>query len=94
MEAAAVRSGGFGGGMEWVGGWWWLDRRLVVAASALESLVEHDLRSIVKIGAHRCMAGDRRGGSVMREGWAKIWVDRCLWVLGVWPVRDLGNGPA
>ena len=45
----------------------------------------------MKIGAHPCMAGDRRGGSVMREGWAEIWVDRCLWVLGVWPTLDLGG---
>ena len=37
------------------------------------------------------MAGDRRGGSVMKEGWAEIWVDRCLWVLGVWPTLDLGG---
>ena len=44
---------------------------------------------------HRgCMAGNRRGGSVMREGWAEIWVDRCLWVLGVWPACDLGGGVA
>ena len=47
--------------------------------------------SIVKIGARPCMAGDRRGGSVMREGWAEIWVDRCLWVLGVWLALDLGG---
>lgn len=51
---------------------------MVVAASALESLVEHGHQSVVKIGARRCMAGDRRGGSVMREGWAEIWVDWCL----------------
>ena len=94
MEAAAVRSSGFRGGVEWAGGRWRPDRRSVVAASALESLVEHSLRSVVKIGAHRCMAGDWRGGSVMREGWAEIWVDWCLWVLGVWPARDLGSGPA
>ncbi|KAL0011628.1 hypothetical protein SO802_006736 [Lithocarpus litseifolius] len=37
------------------------------------------------------MAGDRRGGSVMREGWAEIWVDRCLWDLGVWLAHDLGG---
>ena len=80
---AAVISSGFGGGVEWASGRWWPDRRSVVAASALESLVEHSLRSVVKIRARRCMAGDRRGGSVMREGWAEIWVDRCLWVLGV-----------
>ena len=48
-------------------------------------------RSVVKIGARPCMAGDRRGGSVMREGWAEIWLDRCLWVLGVWPALDLGD---
>ena len=83
MEAAVVRSGGFGGGMEWAGGQWRPDRRSVVAASALESLVEHGLRLVVKIGACRCRAGDRKGGTVMREGWAEIWVDRCLWVLGV-----------
>ena len=69
--------------MEWAGGQWRPDRRSVVAASALESLVEHGLRLVVKIGACRCMAGDRKGGTVMREGWAEIWVDRCLWVLGV-----------
>ena len=94
MEVAAVRSGGFGGGVEWAGGRWQPDRRSVVAASVLESLVEHCLQSVVKIGARRCMASDRRGGSMMREGWAEIWVDRCLWVLGVWPARDLGNGLA
>ena len=81
MDAAVARSGGFGGGVEWAGGQWRADRRLVVAArsaSVVESLVEHYLRSVVKIRAHRCMAGDRRGGSVMREGWAEIWMDRCL----------------
>ena len=88
---AAVRSGGFGGGVEWAGGRWQPDWRSVVAASVLESLVEHYLRSVVKIGARRCMASDRRGGSVMREGWAEIWVDRCLWVLGVWSAHDLGS---
>ena len=66
-------------------GWW------SVAASVLESLVEHSLQSVVKIGAYWCMAGDQRGGSVMREGWAEIWVDWCLWVLGVWPAHDLGS---
>ena len=75
MEAAAVRSGGFGGGVEWAGVRWRPNWRLVVVASALESLVEHGLRSVVKIRAHRCMAGDRRGGLVMRDGWAEIWVD-------------------
>ena len=40
------------------------------------------------------MAGDRRGGSVMREGWVEIWVDQCLWVLSVWPAHDLGGGAA
>ena len=94
MEAAAVKSGGFEGGVEWPGGRWRPERRSMVAASALESLVEHYLRSVVKIEARRCMAGDRRGGLVMREGWAEIWVDRCLWVLGVWPTRDLGSGLA
>ena len=68
MEAATVRSGGFGGGVEWAGGRWRPDRRSVVATNALESLVEHYLRSVVKIRARRCMAGDRKGGSVMREG--------------------------
>ena len=58
MEAVAVRSGGFGGGVEWAGGQWRPDRRSVVAASALESLVEHDLRLVVKIGARWCMTGD------------------------------------
>ena len=94
MEAAAIKSSGFRGGVQWSSGRWWPDRRSVVAASALETLVEHGLRSVVKIGARRCMAGDRRGESVMREGWAEIWVDQCLWVLGVWPVCDLGSGPA
>ena len=64
--------------MEWAGGQWWPDQRSVVAASVLESLVEHSLQSVVKIGAYWCMAGDQRGGSVMREGWAEIWMDRCL----------------
>ena len=72
MEAAAVRSGGFGGGVEWAGGRWRPNRQSVVAASALESLVEHSLRLFVKIGARRCMASNRRGGSVMRERWAEI----------------------
>ena len=89
-----VRSGGFRGGVEWVGDRWRPDQQSMVAASALESLVEHGLQSVVKIGAHRCMAGDWRGGSMMREGWAEIWVDWCLCVLGVWPTRDLGSGPA
>ena len=66
----------------------------MVAASALESLVEHGLRWVVKIGARQCMAGDRKGGSVIREGRAEIWVDRCLWVLGVWPAHNLGSGSA
>ena len=83
MEAVAVRLGGFGGGVEWASGQWRPDRRSVVAANALENLVEHSLQSVVKIGARRCMAGDRRSGSVMREGCAEIWVDQCLWVLGV-----------
>ena len=47
--------------------------------------------SVVKIEARPYMAGDRRGGSVMREGWAEIWVDRCLWVFGVWLALDLGG---
>ena len=54
MEAAVARSDGFGGGVEWASGWWQPDRKSVVAAksaSALESLVEHGLRLIVKIGA-------------------------------------------
>ena len=68
MEGAAVKSSGFGGGVEWAGGRWRPDRRSVVATSVLESLVEHYLWSVVKIRARRCMAGDRRGGSVMREG--------------------------
>ena len=94
MEVAAVRSSGFGGGVEWAGGRWRPDWQSVVAASALESLVEHGLRMVVKIGACQCMAGDWKGGSVMKEGWAEIWVGRCLWVLGVWSVHDLGSGPA
>ena len=68
MEAATIRSGGFEGGVECASGRWRPDRRSMVAASALESLVEHYLRSVVKIRARRCMAGNRRGGSVMREG--------------------------
>ena len=59
-------------GVECAGGRWQPDRQSVVAASALESLVEHSLRSFVKIRARRCMASDRKGGSVMREGWAEI----------------------
>ena len=54
MEAAAARLGGFGGGVEWAGGWWQPNRRSVVAAksaSALESLVDHGLQSVVKIEA-------------------------------------------
>ena len=52
MEAAAPRSSGFGGEVEWAGGRWWPYRRSVVAArsfSALEILVEHGLWSVVKI---------------------------------------------
>ena len=57
-------------GVEWsglvIGGgqigdqWWWPDWRSVVAArsaSALESLVEHSLRLIVKIGAQPVLVG-------------------------------------
>ena len=54
MEVAAAKTGGFGGGMEWAGGWWQPDRQSVVAArsaNALESPVKHSLRSVVKIGA-------------------------------------------
>ena len=54
--------------MEWAGGQWRPDRQSVVAANALESLVEHGLRWVVKIGACRCMAGDQKGGTVMKEG--------------------------
>ena len=55
-----ARSGGFGGGVEWAGGWWQPDRRSVVAArsaNALESLVEHGLQSIIKIGAQPVLIG-------------------------------------
>ena len=72
MEAATIRSGGFEGGVECASGRWRPDRRSMVAASALESLVEHCLQSVVKIGARRCMASDQKGGSVMKEGWAEI----------------------
>ena len=51
---AVARSDGFGGGVEWVGGQWQPNRQSVVAARsarALESLVEHGLRLIVKIRA-------------------------------------------
>ena len=58
--------------MECASGRWQPNRQSVVAASALESLVEHSLRSFVKIEARRCMASDQRGGSMMREGWAEI----------------------
>ena len=75
MEAAAAKSGGFGGGVEWDGGRWLPNRRSVVAAksaSALESLVEHGLQSIVKIGAQPILVG----------AWLAIGeVDlRCLWI--------------
>ena len=46
--------------MEWAGDRWWPDWRLVVAAksaSALESLVEHSLWSVVKIGAQLVLVG-------------------------------------
>ena len=59
MEAAAVKSSGFRGGVEWAGGWWRPDRRLMVAASALESLVEHGLQSVVKIDRSSLMHGWR-----------------------------------
>nr|POE45269.1 hypothetical protein CFP56_43031 [Quercus suber] len=60
MEAAATRSGGFGGGVEWAGGRWQPDWRSMVAArsvSALESLVEHSLWLVVKIGAQPLLVG-------------------------------------
>ena len=60
MDAAVARSGGFGGGVEWAGGQWRADRRLVVAArsaSVVESLVEHGLRSVVKIRAQPILVG-------------------------------------
>ena len=75
MEAAAARSGGFGGGVEWASGQWRADRRLVVvarSASVVESLVEHGLRSVVKI----------RAQPVLIDAWLAIgnvglW---CLWI--------------
>ena len=60
MEAVVARSGGFGGGVEWVGGWWRPDRRSMVVArlaSALESLVEHGLWLVVKIEAQPILVG-------------------------------------
>ena len=65
MEAAAVRSSGFRGGVEWAGGRWRPDWQSMVAASALESLVEHGLQSVVKI--------DR---SSLVHGWrSERWID-------------------
>ena len=60
MEDGGGQIGGFGGGVEWAGDRWWPDWRLVVAArsaSALESLVEHSLWSVVKIGAQLVLVG-------------------------------------
>ena len=60
MESVTARSGGFGGGVEWDGGRWLPNQRSMVATksdNALESLVEHDLRSIVKIGAQPVLVG-------------------------------------
>ena len=75
MEAMAAKLGGFGGGVEWAGGRWRLDRRSVVAArsaSALESLVEHGLRLVVKIGAQ----------SILVSAWLVIGEVGlgCLWI--------------
>ena len=72
---AAARSGGFEGGVEWVGGRWRLDQRSMVAArsaNALESLVEQGLRSVVKIGAQ----------PVLVDAWLAIGEVglRCLWI--------------
>ena len=38
MEAAAARSNGFGGGVEWASGWWQPDRQSVVAAKSTSAL--------------------------------------------------------
>ena len=60
MEATAARLGGFGGGMDWVGGQWQPNQQSVVAArsaSALESLVEHGLQLVVKIEAQLVLVG-------------------------------------
>ena len=70
-----ARSGRFGGGVEWASGRWRLNRRSVVAArlaSALESLVEHGLRSVVKIGAQ----------PILVDAWLAIGEVglRCLWI--------------
>ena len=75
MEAAAAKSGGFGGGVEWDGGRWLPNRRSMVvakSASALESLVEHRLQSIVKI----------RFQPILVSAWLAIReVDLgCLWI--------------
>ena len=66
-RTAAARLGGFGGGVEWAGDRWRSDQRLVVAAkstSALESLVEYGLRSVVKIGIELGALGDEISGSI------------------------------
>ena len=60
MEDSGGQIGGFGGGVEWAGDRWRPNRQSVVAvrsASALESLVKHSLRSVVKIGAQLVLVG-------------------------------------
>ena len=68
MEAAAVRLSGFRGGVEWAGGRWRLVRRSMVAASALESLVEHGLQSVVKIDRSSSVHGWRSERWIGDEG--------------------------
>ena len=64
---AAARLGGFRGGVEWVGNRWWSNWWSVVAArsaSALESLMEHRMRSVVKIGIELGALGNEIDGSI------------------------------
>ena len=73
---AAARSGGFEGGVEWVGGRWRPDQRSMVAArsaNALESLVEQGLRSVVKIGAQPVLVGAWL--AIGEVGLGCLWID-------------------
>ena len=84
--------GGGGSQIGWVWGWsgvgWW--SVAAKSANALESLVEHGLRLVVKIGAQPVLVAAWLAiegwvlgvcGSGMREGWAEIF--NCVMFMSV-----------
>ena len=92
--------GGGDGQIGWVWGWsgvgWWLvAARLAIGGGgqcvgepggARPAVGCQDRSSLVHGWRSERWIGDE-------GGWAEIWVDWCLWVLGVWLARDLSNGP-